>query len=346
MPLPPPPAAMSSTAPWDAARVARCARLSSLAYASDVAAAAAAQPMPAGVVDAEPIRVTSRGRTLPSADVWRASATGEVIVAFRGSSTLADLRVTTATRLLPLPLPLRGGQGQGHAHAGCLAHWADMGDAVADAVRAQRARLPLPDGADARLVLTGHSLGGMMAVLAAVLLPDDLVVPPLRRSCVTFGAPRVGDAAFADVFRIAVEDGVRVVFDRDPIPRYPCDPAYRHAGDLAWYRGARADAGGRVRVRAAAAVVSPFATATAQKWGGSGRRGVRCGCAGGGLVACIGCIGCACGVRDALLDATDHRTAGYITIAERLQRGTVAVEALPGPAWWRGRWLTPWRPDT
>lgn len=352
---------MSATVPWDAARVARCARLSNLAYSTDVPSPSSAAS--AGVEGA-PIRITTRGGTLPCADVWRAPATREVIVAFRGSSTLDDLRVTADARLLPLPLPMSTAQ----AHAGCLSYWADMGEAVEEAVRRQRALLPVAanDAHLPRLVLTGHSLGGMLAVLATVLLPGGGGGGgTARRSCVTFGAPRVGDAAFVDVFRNAVHhddcEGVRFVFDRDPIPRYPCDPAYRHAGDLAWYQGSRADVGGRMRVRASArarvraeVIASPFAATAAQAGGGG------CGGCGGACLACLtclaACLGCACGVRDALLDATDHRTAGYITVADRLQRGTVVVEPLKMPTalrWWRrspllprGRWPMWWRPDS
>lgn len=51
---------------------------------------------------------------------------------------------------------------------------------------------------DGPLVLTGHSLGGALATLAASVLRPDLLV--------TLGSPRVGDAAFA-----ATLDGIRIV---------------------------------------------------------------------------------------------------------------------------------------
>lgn len=66
----------------------------------------------------------------------------------------------------------------------------------------------------ARLCLTGHSLGGAVAVLLAGRL-SDMGVPPEQLSVITFGAPAVGNKAFAQKYEsMAVH---RVVMAGDPV---------------------------------------------------------------------------------------------------------------------------------
>lgn len=76
------------------------------------------------------------------------------------------------------------------------------------------------DGFSGPVYLTGHSLGGALATLAAARLA--------AHATYTFGAPKVGTATFAvslDGRRL-----YRVVNDRDIVPHVPSFP-YRHAGE-------------------------------------------------------------------------------------------------------------------
>ncbi|KAL4856892.1 Lipase [Chlorella vulgaris] len=70
-----------------------------------------------------------------------------------------------------------------------------------------------------RIFLTGHSLGGALAVLAA----HDLarLYPEAKLTVCTFGAPKVGNGAFASEFMSLVSDSWAVINDQDPIPRIP-----------------------------------------------------------------------------------------------------------------------------
>ena len=77
-----------------------------------------------------------------------------------------------------------------------------------------------------KLWITGHSLGGALAVLAACRLSD------LRPGVYTFGQPRVGDEAFADTYQSRIgERYFRFINDRDIVARVPPHTAgYRHFG--------------------------------------------------------------------------------------------------------------------
>ena len=78
---------------------------------------------------------------------------------------------------------------------------------------------PLDAHAGLPVYVTGHSLGGALASLAAL---DIAAAHPRRRLLVyTFGAPMVGDRRFAAQFRAACPRAFRVVNEMDPVPKMP-----------------------------------------------------------------------------------------------------------------------------
>lgn len=66
--------------------------------------------------------------------------------------------------------------------------------------------------------VTGHSLGGSLAVLNALDIATNLGVQPIMW---TFGGPRVGNTHFKKAFDKAVESCVRVVNKPDKVPKVP-----------------------------------------------------------------------------------------------------------------------------
>lgn len=66
---------------------------------------------------------------------------------------------------------------------------------------------------DIPLYITGHSLGGALAVCATYFLPKHRLA-----ACYTFGGPRVGDQNFVDRFKTPI---YRVVNGYDPVPMIP-----------------------------------------------------------------------------------------------------------------------------
>ncbi|KAL9279907.1 putative triacylglycerol lipase [Arabidopsis thaliana] len=87
--------------------------------------------------------------------------------------------------------------------------------AVLDAVK----RAKESYGANLNIMVTGHSMGGAMASFCAL----DLVVNEGEENVqvMTFGQPRVGNAAFASYFNLLVPNTFRIIHDRDIVPHLP-----------------------------------------------------------------------------------------------------------------------------
>ncbi|KAK1308104.1 hypothetical protein QJS10_CPA09g00681 [Acorus calamus] len=82
-------------------------------------------------------------------------------------------------------------------------------------------------GEEVSLTITGHSLGSALALLNAHEVA--LVMPDLPVSVVSFGGPRVGNAAFGDELRWLGARVLRVVVEQDLVPKVP-GVVYAHVG--------------------------------------------------------------------------------------------------------------------
>jgi len=83
------------------------------------------------------------------------------------------------------------------------------------------------------LWITGHSLGGALAVLATV----QFIAEKRRVSgLMTFGQPRVGDKDFTDEFNLHMINAVRFVNNEDIVARIP-KFKYDHVGDKCYFDG-------------------------------------------------------------------------------------------------------------
>lgn len=154
-----------------------------------------------------------------------------VFAAFRGTDSMRDVLVDALVLKRAMPM-LDGAPNAVRVHAGFLKQFRAATGAV-DAYLKQH-----PEAEN--IVLTGHSLGGAVALLTAARFAA-LVQRKSRRgarqnsvACVTFGCPRVGNGAFA-----AHVDGIlahdRIVLGRDPVPDVPTRMRWKHAGTRAWY---------------------------------------------------------------------------------------------------------------
>ena len=135
-----------------------------------------------------------------------------LVLAFRGtekkiSDWLTDLRCVPTV------------EGKTKVHTGFLDAFTKNVDAdgrsVEEAVRDILARPEAKDeqGNPLPLFVTGHSLGGALALLATRLIASDVT-----GACYTFGAPRIGNYEF---FRFIKTPVYRVVNSSDVVPRVP-----------------------------------------------------------------------------------------------------------------------------
>jgi hypothetical protein len=97
----------------------------------------------------------------------------------------------------------------------------------------------------AKVYVTGHSLGGALAVLYTGMLyyNDEKSIVEKLAAVYTFGQPRVGDEKFAAYMRQKLADSAyfRVVYCNDLVPRVPFDDdlfAFKHFG-LCFYYNSR-----------------------------------------------------------------------------------------------------------
>ncbi len=134
--------------------------------------------------------------------------TADVLVAYHGTKSLADLYTDLAFGEQPLPF------GQGGAHGGFLSAYITGASAMKQAI----AQIMEENGLiheSTRVRVTGHSLGGALATLAGY----DLALGGYDTSVVTFGSPRVfNPIAAAHYESILGEQTVRVWGEDDLIP--------------------------------------------------------------------------------------------------------------------------------
>ncbi len=135
-----------------------------------------------------------------------------LVLAFRGTEKKVSDWLTDA-QCVPTV------EGKAKVHTGFLEAFTKKKDAAGRTVR--QVVEDILDGQDAKdqdgnrlpLFITGHSLGGALALLAT-----RLVAPNMDGACYTFGAPRIGNYEY---FRFIKTPVYRIVNSSDIVPRVP-----------------------------------------------------------------------------------------------------------------------------
>ena len=139
-------------------------------------------------------------------------------VSFRGTSDIEEW----VANIDAVPDDYQPISGFGQVHAG----FQDVYQLVRANVAANLATATT--GCD-QILITGHSLGGALAVLAAPDVARNMPPNTIEPRLVTFAGPRVGLSDFAASFNAAIESCFRVVNFLDLVPYLPPTP-YVHVG--------------------------------------------------------------------------------------------------------------------
>jgi hypothetical protein len=154
-----------------------------------------------------------------------------LIVSFRGTTNLDNWinNLLIAQPDVPFPLAPKGVK----VHYGFLNSYKKIRKAIWEAFKSQYAAFP---GYKVRFM--GHSLGGALAVLAAMDLLGAVSFSPKDTMIYTVNMPRVGNPKFAEwVTQTFDSQNVRVVNENDFVPRLP--PRFvnfRHSGTEVWVK--------------------------------------------------------------------------------------------------------------
>ena len=144
-----------------------------------------------------------------------------IVAAFRGTDEIGDW--------LDNVNALAVDHGLGKVHRGFQAALDDVWHAMRSKIR----KMQPADGARLPIWITGHSLGGAMATLAAAQL---VVEDAPFYGCYTFGSPRVADREFARNFSIeAGRRTFRFQNNNDIVTRVPARiMGYSHVGQFVY----------------------------------------------------------------------------------------------------------------
>jgi len=139
--------------------------------------------------------------------VARDDTTKTIVVSFRGSRSIRNFIADADFVQVPVDNICSGCE----VHQGFNDAYKDDATAIRAAVQAQAAANP-----DYQVVVTGHSLGAALAVIAAT----DLRGLGFDATLYTYGQPRVGNDKFS---AFATNNGTiyRVTHLNDPVPRLP-----------------------------------------------------------------------------------------------------------------------------
>ncbi|KAF3020096.1 hypothetical protein G7054_g8909 [Neopestalotiopsis clavispora] len=164
--------------------------------------------------------------TSTQATLFRDDAAEEYIISFRGTSDIQDFLTDLDQDLISCVAP-------GLECLGCTCSQGYLGQYNAVAAEVKSAiDAGMAEHEGYNLTVTGHSMGGALASLAAA----SLVGQGLSLTPYTYGQPRTGDPNYAD-FIDTVFPGTmyRVTHANDGVPQIPYqDDGYRHHSTEYW----------------------------------------------------------------------------------------------------------------
>lgn len=145
-----------------------------------------------------------------------------IVVVFRGTEDLLDWMTNLRVRWEPL-------QGGVKVHGGFFEAYQPVRTILFEKVRELLKIKPRP------VYITGHSLGGALALMATAELAndDEASVRDSIAACYTFGCPKAGDRLFDQYVKVPL---YRITNGVDLVPALPpILSGYKHVGDTRYF---------------------------------------------------------------------------------------------------------------
>lgn len=152
-----------------------------------------------------------------------------IIIAFRGTNMKSIKNWSVNLAFGKKSAAAVGASGK--VHGGFLKGYGQMETELLKALKLARSQCR-----KCKVYITGHSLGGALATIAAAKLVGKGHLSSSRVVLYTFGSPRVGDAKFATWFTKSIPQSFRVTHGYDIVPTVP--PAsfgFKHVSREVYY---------------------------------------------------------------------------------------------------------------
>jgi len=155
-----------------------------------------------------------------------------IIVSFAGTDPFDVRNLLTDVNLWKKDFPWSFGAQGVQVHGGFLAAFQSIQPALKTFIQ----QIQLNTGFQ-KVQISGHSLGGALAHMAALYIKSDLGIT--ADFVYTFGEPRVGNTAFQILFDANIKEAWRVTSNHDPIPTLgPRILGFTHGGTEVHYSSA------------------------------------------------------------------------------------------------------------
>ena len=187
------------------------------------------------------IEKLSKKNNLADAKAYLVTKGNVKILAVAGTESLKDVEVDFRAGRVPLNDDLPIDEGDKHAGDKIFVHrgFRDYADVVLSDGLFERLKTSLAKNPDTKLYLTGHSLGGSVAIVMGLRLVDA-GIDKNRFAVITFGSPAVGSRALAESYEDKL-DVTRIVMKGDMLKKSTRALGFVEFGDVLKYDSPAAD---------------------------------------------------------------------------------------------------------